>query len=57
MTEQEDTQATEPANPDRAAEVAVGTGRRDDRNEQTGGPPEPDPTDAPSDAGDVPEAD
>ncbi len=57
MTDQEDTQATEPARPERAGDVAISTGRDDDRNEQAEGSPAPDPTAAGGDAEDVPEAD
>ena len=54
MTDQ-DTQATEPARPERAADVATTNGREDDRNEQAEGSPAPDPTTA--DNEDVPDAD
>ena len=57
MTDQEDTQATEPASPERAGDVATATGREDDRNDQTDGPAAPDPTATDPDAEDVPEAD
>ena len=53
----QNTRATEPASADRAAEVASGSGRRDDRNEEAAGSPAPDPTDAESNAEDVPGAD
>ncbi len=56
MTDQ-DTQATEPASPERAGDVATSTGRDDDRNEQADGSPAPDPTDGDGDAEDVPGAD
>jgi hypothetical protein len=57
MTDQEDTRATEPASPDRAATVASESGREDDRNEQAAGSPAPDPAETAGDADDVPEAD
>ena len=55
MTDQEDTQATEPARPERAGDVATTNGRKDDRNEEAAGSPAPDPTE--TDGEDVPEAD
>ena len=54
MTDQ-DTQATEPARPERAADVATTEGREDDRNEEADGSPAPDPTEPADD--EVPEAD
>ena len=54
MTDQ-DTQATEPARPERATEVATGNGRKDDRNDEIDASPAPDPTD--TDSEEVPEAD
>ncbi len=57
MTDQEDTQATEPASPERAGDIATATGREDDRNEQADGSPAPDPTETDGDAEDVPGAD
>lgn len=56
-TDDHEAPATEPADAERAAAVAAGSGRDDDRNEQVPGSPAPDPTEAESDAEDVPQAD
>jgi|tagenome__1003787_1003787.scaffolds.fasta_scaffold20693169_2 hypothetical protein len=53
----QDTQATEPASPERAAEVATESGRDDNRNDEVEGSPVPDPTATDSGADDIPDAD
>jgi hypothetical protein len=43
--------------PDRAEQVASGTGREDDRNDTVDDSPVPDPTSGDTDTEDIPEAD
>ena len=53
----QNTQVTEPASPDRAADVAVSEGRTDNRNDEVEGSPVPDPTEGDTNAEDIPDAD
>ena len=56
--EAEDTEAASTStSPDRAADVATGEGRPDDRNEEIDESPVPDPTTKETGAGDDPQAD
>ncbi len=57
MESQDTEQATSPTTPDRAAEVADGAGRVDNRNEEVDASPVPDPTANDTNAGDIPDAD
>ncbi len=57
MHEEDSQGATSPTTPERAAEVASGAGREDDRNEELDQSPVPDPEDKDSGAGDDPQAD
>ena len=57
MTTEDTEGVIEPTSPDRAEEVALGSGREDNRNEQVDGSPVPDPTADDTDTDDIPEAD
>jgi hypothetical protein len=57
MTDRHPSPPTEPASPDRAAEVAAGDGREDDRNDVIDQSPVPDPEAESEDAVDDPQAD
>jgi hypothetical protein len=57
MTDQEDTQATEPTTADRAEQKAREAGHGAGRDDSAPGTPAPDPTADASDAEDVPDAD
>jgi hypothetical protein len=57
MADQDTEAPAKETSPDRAAEVADGPGREDDRNERVDDSPAPDPTSGDTDAEDIPEAD
>jgi hypothetical protein len=57
MTNRHSSRPTEPASPDRAADVAAADGREDDRNDVIDQSPVPDPAAEDADAGDDPQAD
>ena len=57
MDEQDTEAATHGTSPDRAAEVAQGPGRVDNRNDEVDASPVPDPTADDTGADDIPEAD
>ncbi|MBD0329918.1 MAG: hypothetical protein ICV64_07435 [Thermoleophilia bacterium] len=57
MADQDTEAPSKETSPDRAAEVADGPGRNDDRNEQVEESPVPDPTTGDTNAEDIPEAD
>jgi hypothetical protein len=57
MAEQDTEAPTTGTSPDRAQEVADGSGRKDTRNDNVDDSPVPDPTSGDTDADDIPDAD
>jgi hypothetical protein len=57
MAEQDTEAPSTETSPDRAEEVAEGTGREDNRNELVEDSPVPDPTSGDTDSDDIPNAD